>query len=347
MLRSIFQPWSHRAHTRTPPRLHPKMNANAQSWPKTTEASYTTTAACFLMQLEQENTDLHALLDTRNTRIEELEAQVAERDATIASLGGPVYDIIAAMHTHLNQPRDLLMEECEESIAANNGDAELAAVESWVASTTKCGKLRKPHTVPADEHRCHGTKGDGERCTRTATCGDGFCKKHSNGKSTPQSSPTVSDDKEAKKAAKLAKREAKKATKLAEREANKAAKLAEREAKKATKLAEMEANKAAKLAEREAKKEAKLAEKEAKKATRKPRATPPMAIWQKENAAEIKQAVAQDTSGAKRMAIVGRLWKALAPEIQDRYKALSKASIGTDDITLQSAAALIGLATHG
>ena len=72
-----------------------------------------------------------------------------------------------------------------------------------------------------------------------------------------------------------------------------------------------------------------------------------MAIWQKENAAEIKQAVAQDTSGAKRMAIVGRLWKALAPEIQDRYKALSKASIGTDDITLQSAAALIGLATHG
>ena len=301
------------------------MNANAQSWPKTTEASYTTTAACFLMQLEQENTDLHALLDTRNTRIEELEAQVAERDATIASLGGPVYDIIAAMHTHLNQPRDLLMEECEESIAANNGDAELAAVESWVASTTKCGKLRKPHTVPADEHRCHGTKGDGERCTRTATCGDGFCKKHSNGKSTPQSSPTVSDDKEAKKAAKLA----------------------EREAKKATKLAEMEANKAAKLAEREAKKEAKLAEKEAKKATRKPRATPPMAIWQKENAAEIKQAVAQDTSGAKRMAIVGRLWKALAPEIQDRYKALSKASIGTDDITLQSAAALIGLATHG
>ena len=299
MLRSIFQPWSHRAHTRTPPRLHPKMNANAQSWPKTTEASYTTTAACFLMQLEQENTDLHALLDTRNTRIEELEAQVAERDATIASLGGPVYDIIAAMHTHLNQPRDLLMEECEESIAANNGDAELAAVESWVASTTKCGKLRKPHTVPADEHRCHGTKGDGERCTRTATCGDGFCKKHSNGKSTPKSSPAVSDDKEAKKAEKLAEKEAKKA------------------------------------------------EKESKKATRKPRATPPMAIWQKENAAEIKQAVAQDTSGAKRMAIVGRLWKALGPEIQDRYKALSKASIGTDDITLQSADALISLATHG
>ena len=301
------------------------------------------------MQLEQENTDLHALLDTRNTRIEELEAQVAERDATIASLGGPVYDIIAAMHTHLNQPRDLLMEECEESIAANNGDAELAAVESWVASTTKCGKLRKPHTVPADEHRCHGTKGDGERCTRTATCGDGFCKKHSNGKSTPKSSPAVSDDKEAKKADKLAEKEAKKAEneakkaeKLAEKEAKKAAKLAEKEAK----LAEKEAKKAAKLAEKEAKK-AEKAEKESKKATRKPRATPPMAIWQKENAAEIKQAVAQDTSGAKRMAIVGRLWKALSPEIQDRYKALSKASIGTDDITLQSADALISLATHG
>ena len=279
------------------------MNANAQSWPKTTEASYTTTAACFVMQMEQENTHLHGLLDKRNTRIEELEAQVAERDATIASLGEPVHDILAAMHAHLNPSRDLLMEDCEEAIDADNGAAELSAAEKWVTSTTKRGKVRKPHTVPADEHRCRGTKGDGERCTRTATCGDGFCKKHSDGESTPPSSPTVSDDKEAKKA-----------TKLAEREANKAAKLAEREAKKAT---------------------------------RKPRATPPMAIWQKENAAEIKQAVAQDTSGAKRMAIVGRLWKALAPEIQDRYKALSKASIGTDDITLQSAAALIGLATHG
>ena len=312
------------------------MNANAQSWPKTTEASYTTTAACFVMQMEQENTHLHGLLDKRNTRIEELEAQVAERDATIASLGEPVHDILAAMHAHLNPSRDLLMEDCEEAIDADNGAAELSAAEKWVTSTTKRGKVRKPHTVPADEHRCRGTKGDGERCTRTATCGDGFCKKHSDGESTPPSSPTVSDDKEAKKATKLAEREAKKAAKLDEKEAKKAAKLAEREAKKATKLAEREANKAAKLAE-----------KEAKKATRKPRATPPMAIWQKENAAEIKQAVAQDTSGAKRMAIVGRLWKALAPEIQDRYKALSKASIGTDDITLQSAAALIGLATHG
>ena len=275
------------------------MNANAQSWPKTTEASYTTTAACFVMQMEQENTHLHGLLDKRNTRIEELEAQVAERDATIASLGEPVHDILAAMHAHLNPSRDLLMEECEEAIDADNGAAELAAAEKWSTSTTKRGKPRKPHTVAAEEHRCHGTKGDGERCTRTATCGDGFCKKHSDGESTPPSSPTVSDEKEAKKAAKLAE------------------------------------------------KAAKLAEKEAKKATRKPRATPPMAIWQKENAAEIKQAVAQDTSGAKRMAIVGRLWKALAPEIQDRYKALSKASIGTDDITLQSASALIGLATHG
>ena len=275
------------------------MNANARSWPKTTEASYTTTAACFVMQMEQENTHLHGLLDKRNTRIEELEAQVAERDATIASLGEPVHDILAAMHAHLNPSRDLLMEECEEAIDADNGAAELAAAEKWSTSTTKRGKPRKPHTVAAEEHRCHGTKGDGERCTRTATCGDGFCKKHSDGESTPPSSPTVSDEKEAKKAAKLAE------------------------------------------------KAAKLAEKEAKKATRKPRATPPMAIWQKENAAEIKQAVAQDTSGAKRMAIVGRLWKALAPEIQDRYKALSKASIGTDDITLQSASALIGLATHG
>ena len=297
------------------------MNANARSWPKTTEASYTTTAACFVMQMEQENTHLHGLLDKRNTRIEELEAQVAERDATIASLGEPVHDILAAMHAHLNPSRDLLMEECEEAIDADNGAAELAAAEKWSTSTTKRGKPRKPHTVAAEEHRCHGTKGDGERCTRTATCGDGFCKKHSDGESTPPSSPTVSDEKEAKKAAKLAEREAKKAAKARERAAKKAAKLAE--------------------------KAAKLAEKEAKKATRKPRATPPMAIWQKENAAEIKQAVAQDTSGAKRMAIVGRLWKALAPEIQDRYKALSKASIGTDDITLQSASALIGLATHG
>ena len=302
MLRSILPPGATEP-INDPPRLHPMMNANAQSWPKTTEASYTTTAACFVMQMEQENTHLHGLLDKRNTRIEELEAQVAERDATIASLGEPVHDILAAMHAHLNPSRDLLMEDCEEAIDADNCDAELAAAEKWSTSTTKRGKARKPHTIAAEEHRCHGTKGDGERCTRTATCGDGFCKKHSDGESTPPSSPTVSDEKDAKKATKLAEKEAKKA--------------------------------------------AKLAEKETKKATRKPRATPPMAIWQKENAAVIKQAVAQDTSGAKRMAIVGRLWKALAPDIQDRYKALSKASIGTDDITLQSAAALIGLATHG
>ena len=309
MLRSILPPGATEP-IHDPPRLHPMMNANAQSWPMTTEASYTTTAACFVMQVEQENTHLHGLLDKRNTRIEELEAQVAERDATIASLGEPVHDILAAMHAHLNPSRDLLMEDCEEAIDADNCDAELAAAEKWSTSTTKRGKARKPHTIAVEEHRCHGTKGDGERCTRTATCGDGFCKKHSDGESTPPSSPTVSAEKEAKKAAKLAEKEAKKAAKLAE-------------------------------------KEAKHAEKETKKATRKPRATPPMAIWQKENATVIKQAVAQDTSGAKRMAIVGRLWKALAPEIQDRYKALSKASIGTDDITLQSAAALIGLATHG
>ena len=97
-----------------------------------------------------------------------------------------------------------------------------------------------------------------------------------------------------------------------------------RELKKALGIAAMVRRK---KAEKEAKKAEKLARKEAELAAKTPvkRATPPMAIWQRENKDTISAQVKADTSGDKYMVIVGRIWKNLADDTQTRYKQQSKA----------------------
>ena len=154
--------------------------------------------------------------------------------------------------------------------------------------------------------------------------------------------------KAAEKAKAKAEREAKKAKKEAERVELKAKKDAEKALKKAEREARMTieaAEKAQKKAERQVAKEAKIAaekaqrlaqkeeKKEAEKAQKGPakRATPPMAIWQRENKEAISAQVKTDTSGDKYMVIVGRIWKTLDEDVQLRYKELSKAEKQTLD----------------
>ena len=110
----------------------------------------------------------------------------------------------------------------------------------------------------------------------------------------------------------------------AQRLAKKELKKAERQAAKEAKIAEM---KAQRLAKKELEKAEKLAKKEEEKALRGPakRATPPMAIWQRENKDTISAQVKADTTNDKYMVIVGRIWKNLGEDVQNRYKELSKA----------------------
>ena len=299
-----------------------------------------------MAELFAENGQLHELLELRYTEIAFLQGQVAERDATLRSLRTPVYDILAAVSSHIGnttdlaskakaENRDLLMEECEEAISADNGGAELAAVEKWVTETTKPSR-----TVPAPENRCQGICASGTQCSRSHCHASVFCKTHLKMESTKlnPSSPDSGGDEKAKAATKTAnrvEREAVKATKaaakLAERAAAQATKLAEREAAKAVKLAEKEAKAATKLAEKEAKAAAKLAEKEAKAAAReaakavKPkRPTPPFALWQSEAKTEIAAAVSADTTRDPYLTVAARLWKALPEETRLRYKEQSK-----------------------
>ena len=299
-----------------------------------------------MAELFAENGQLHELLELRYTEIAFLQGQVAERDATLRSLRTPVYDILAAVSSHIGnttdlaskakaENRDLLMEECEEAISADNGGAELAAVEKWVTETTKPSR-----TVPAPENRCQGICASGTQCSRSHCHASVFCKTHLKMESTKlnPSSPDSGGDEKAKAATKTAnrvEREAVKATKaaakLAERAAAQATKLAEREAAKAVKLAEKEAKAATKLAEKEAKAAAKLAEKEAKAAAReaakavKPkRPTPPFALWQSEAKTEIAAAVSADTTRDPYLTVAARLWKALPEKTRLHYKEQSK-----------------------
>ena len=314
-----------------------------------------------MAELFAENGQLHELLELRYTEIAFLQGQVAERDATLRSLRTPVYDILAAVSSHIGnttdlaskakaENRDLLMEECEEAISADNGGAELAAVEKWVTETTKPSR-----TVPAPENRCQGICASGTQCSRSHCHASVFCKTHLKMESTKlnPSSPDSGGDEKAKAATKTAnrvEREAVKATKaaakLAEREAAKAVNLAEKEAKAAVNLAEKEAKAAAKLAEKEAKAAAKLAEKEAKAAAReaakavKPkRPTPPFALWQSEAKTEIAAAVSADTTRDPYLTVAARLWKALPEETRLHYKEQSK----TQRIESTAASALVEL----
>ena len=103
-----------------------------------------------------------------------------------------------------------------------------------------------------------------------------------------------------------------------------------------------EAAKEAKMAEKAAAKEAKMAEKAAAKETKKApvkRATPPMALWQRDNKESISAQVKADTSGDKYMVIVGRIWKNLEEDIQLRYKELSKTEKEALDAAATSATA--------
>ena len=281
--------------------------------------------------LHAENDQLHCLLELRNAEIAFLRGQIDERDATLRSLRAPVYDILGAISSHLGnttdmaskakaEDRDLLMEECEESIEANNGDAELAAAEKWATETTK--SVRK---VPAPENRCQGICSSGIQCSRSSSPESSFCKTHlkMNTKASNTSSPdSEGDDKKAKaatKTAKLVEREAVKATKAA-------AKLAERAAAQATKLAE---------------KEAKAAEREAAKALKPKRPTPPFALWQSHAKEEIAAQVAADQTGRHYLTIVGGLWKALPFAERERFQEMTKAQRADNN----AAAALIDLSS--
>jgi hypothetical protein len=289
-----------------------------------------------------ENAHLHYLLDSRSAEIALLRRQVDERDATLVSFREPVYDILAAVTGHVGNTtdvaseakaanRDLLMEECEEAIAADDGDAELAAVEEWVTETPAPTRHLPPHA-----QRCAGICASGDQCSRRH-CHDQyphgdeshFCRIHLN-------MAEAATEKEAAKAAKLAEKEAAKAAKLAEKEAAKATKLAEIEATKATKLAEIEAAKATKAAEKETAKATKLAEKKAKAdaklaekafgfgCTKSKCPTPPFALWRSDAKTQIAEAVAADTSDDPYLSIVARLWKALPDATRDYYKEQTK-----------------------
>ena len=96
------------------------------------------------------------------------------------------------------------------------------------------------------------------------------------------------------------------------------------------------------MAEKAAAKEAKMAEKAAAKETKKTpvkRATPPMALWQRDNKESISAQVKADTTGDKYMVIVGRIWKNLEEDVQLRYKELSKTEKEALDAAATSATA--------
>jgi hypothetical protein len=270
-----------------------------------------------------ENAHLHYLLDSRSAEIALLRRQVDERDATLVSFREPVYDILSAVTGHVGNTtdvaseakaanRDLLMEECEEAIAADDGDAELAAVEEWVTETP--APTKPTRNLPPHAQRCAGICASGDQCSRRHCHaqyphGDEshFCRIHLN-------MVEAATEKEAAKA-----------TKLAEIEATKATKLAEIEAAKATKAAEKEAAKATKLAEKKAKADAKLAEKAFGFGCTKSKCpTPPFALWRSDAKTQIAEAVAADTSDDPYLSIVARLWKALPDATRDYYKEQTK-----------------------
>ena len=279
-------------------------------------------------EIREENFHLHELLDQRTAEIEDLRRMVLERDATIQS-----YENTNLYMDGVPIGTDTLMQECEEAILADNGAAEenawIKAAEEWASvPISKKSKVkvtvRKTKKVPTPEEKLAKTKKLAARESKKAQK-----------EAERLMAKAAKEAKKAKKQAELlelkAKKDAERALKKIEREAQKAIQLAEKnaakEAKKAEKLALKEAAKEAKMAEKAAAKEAKMAEKAATKETKKAsvkRATPPMALWQRDNKESISAQVKADTTGDKYMVIVGRIWKNLEEDVQLRYKELSK-----------------------
>ena len=228
---------------------------------------------------------------------------------------------------------DILMQECEEAILADNGAAEESALalgaEEWASKPV-----------------CKGITINGTPCTRCPKDGSDFCGHHTKAKTairvvkkkaSTEAAALVKAKKQAERDAKKAQKEAEKAKKQAERNAIKAKKEAETLAKtqkrqRALKKAERDANKAVKEAEKAAERALKKANKvelqasdeDTAKKTATKRPTPPMALWQRDNKESISTQVKADTSGDKYMVIVGRIWKNLGEDVQLRYKELSK-----------------------
>ena len=257
-----------------------------------------------------------------------LRQMVQERDATIRH-----YETIS--NVALADYTDILMQECEEAILADNGAAEESALalgaEEWASKPV-----------------CKGITINGTPCTRCPKDGSDFCGHHTKAKTairvvkkkaSTEAAALVKAKKQAERDAKKAQKEAEKVKKQAERDANKAKKEAEKaelkakkEAERALKKAERDANKAVKEAEKAAERALKKANKvelqasdeDTSKKTATKRPTPPMALWQRDNKESISAQVKADTSGDKYMVIVGRIWKNLGEDVQLRYKELSK-----------------------
>ena len=290
-------------------------------------------------EIREENIHLHGLLDQRTVEIEDLRRMVLERDATIQS-----YENTNLYMGGVPIGTDTLMQECEEAILADNGAAEenawTKAAEEWASEPiTNKSKVkvtvRKTKKVPTPEEKLAKAKKLAEREAKKAQkeAEKLMAKAAKEAKKAKKQAELLElkAKKDAERALKKIEREAQKAIQLAEKnaekEAKKAEKLALKEAAKEAKMAEKAAAKEAKMAEKAAAKEAKMAEKAAAKETKKTpvkRATPPMALWQRDNKESISAQVKADTTGDKYMVIVGRIWKNLEEDVQLRYKELSK-----------------------
>ena len=305
-------------------------------------------------EIREENIHLHGLLDQRTAEIEDLRLMVLERDATIQSYENTnLYTGCVPLGT------DTLMQECEEAILADNGAAEenawTKAAEEWASEPiTNKSKVKvtvhKTKKVPTPEEKLAKTKKLAEREAKKAQkeAEKLMAKAAKEAKKAKKQAELLElkAKKDAERTLKKIEREAQKAIQLAEKnaekEAKKAEKLALKEAAKEAKMAEKAAAKEAKMAEKAAAKEAKMAEKAAAKETKKApvkRATPPMALWQRDNKESISAQVKADTSGDKYMVIVGRIWKNLGEDVQLRYKELSKTEKEALDAAATSATA--------
>ena len=305
-------------------------------------------------EIREENIHLHGLLDQRTAEIEDLRRMVLERDATIQS-----YENTNLYTEGVPIGTDTLMQECEEAILADNGAAEenalTKAAEEWASDpiTTKSKvkvTVRKTKKVPTPEEKLAKAKKLAEREAKKAQkeAERLMAKAAKEAKKAKKQAELLElkAKKDAERALKKIEREAQKAIQLAEKnaakEAKKAEKLALKEAAKEAKMAEKAAAKEAKMAEKAAAKEAKMAEKAAAKETKKApvkRATPPMALWQRDNKESISAQVKADTTGDKYMVIVGRIWKNLEEDVQLRYKELSKTEKEALDAAATSATA--------
>ena len=316
-------------------------------------------------EIREENIHLHGLLDQRTAEIEDLRRMVLERDATIQS-----YENTNLYMSGVPIGTDTLMQECEEAILADNGAAEenawTKAAEEWASEPINNKSkvkitVRKTKKVPTPEEKLAKTKKLAERESKKAQkeAEKLMAKAAKEAKKAKKQAELLElkakkeaeralkkIEREAQKAIQLAEKnaekEAKKAKKLALKEAAKEAKMAEKAAAKEAKMAEKAAAKEAKMAEKAAAKEAKMADKAAAKETKKAtvkRATPPMALWQRDNKESISAQVKADTTGDKYMVIVGRIWKNLEEDVQLRYKELSKTEKEALDAAATSATA--------